>query len=175
MTKIGFFFGILVLLLLANTCSAVGFDLTVVPVDGTTVTPGGTISYSVTVTDDEIPSSDFAENVSFWIDRTYQPNDFTNPNWNYEFLPPTVELESASDSKSSTLTLHIPDTALAGNYTHDVYAGAKNQYDPVEEYGRITFTVVRTDVTAVPEFPTVALPVAAILGLIFVFGRKKEI
>jgi hypothetical protein len=26
----------------------------------------------------------------------------------------------------------------------------------------------------VPEFPTVALPVAAVLGLIFVFGRKKE-
>lgn len=26
----------------------------------------------------------------------------------------------------------------------------------------------------VPEFPTVALPVAGILGLLFVFGRKKE-
>jgi hypothetical protein len=29
-------------------------------------------------------------------------------------------------------------------------------------------------ITAVPEFPTVALPVAAILGLVFIFGRKKE-
>ncbi|MDI9393982.1 MAG: PEF-CTERM sorting domain-containing protein [Euryarchaeota archaeon] len=28
--------------------------------------------------------------------------------------------------------------------------------------------------TQVPEFPTIALPVAAMLGLIFVFGRKKE-
>ena len=26
----------------------------------------------------------------------------------------------------------------------------------------------------IPEFPTVALPVAAILGLVFIFGRKKE-
>jgi hypothetical protein len=26
----------------------------------------------------------------------------------------------------------------------------------------------------VPEFPTVALPVAAILGMVFIFGRKKE-
>ncbi|MHB8101344.1 MAG: PEF-CTERM sorting domain-containing protein [Methanosarcina sp.] len=25
-----------------------------------------------------------------------------------------------------------------------------------------------------PEFPTVALPVAGVLGLLFVFGRKKE-
>lgn len=27
---------------------------------------------------------------------------------------------------------------------------------------------------SVPEFPTVALPVAALIGLVFVFGRKKE-
>jgi len=27
---------------------------------------------------------------------------------------------------------------------------------------------------AIPEFPTVALPVAAILGLVFIFGRKKD-
>ncbi len=27
---------------------------------------------------------------------------------------------------------------------------------------------------SIPEFPTVALPVAAILGLFFIFGRKKE-
>lgn len=26
----------------------------------------------------------------------------------------------------------------------------------------------------IPEFPTVALPIAAILGLVFIFGRKKE-
>jgi hypothetical protein len=30
------------------------------------------------------------------------------------------------------------------------------------------------EVASVPEFPTVALPVAAMLGLLFVFGRKKE-
>ncbi len=29
-------------------------------------------------------------------------------------------------------------------------------------------------VDSIPEFPTVALPVAAILGLVFIFGRKKE-
>ncbi|AKB37754.1 hypothetical protein MSSAC_3164 [Methanosarcina siciliae C2J] len=28
--------------------------------------------------------------------------------------------------------------------------------------------------TQIPEFPTVALPVAAVLGLVFIFGRKKE-
>ena len=28
--------------------------------------------------------------------------------------------------------------------------------------------------TNIPEFPTIALPVAGVLGLLFVFGRKKE-
>lgn len=31
-----------------------------------------------------------------------------------------------------------------------------------------------TSVVNAPEFPTVALPVAAILGLVFIFGRKKD-
>jgi hypothetical protein len=28
---------------------------------------------------------------------------------------------------------------------------------------------------SIPEFPSIALPVAAVLGLVAVFGRKKEI
>lgn len=30
------------------------------------------------------------------------------------------------------------------------------------------------DITEIPEFPTIALPVAAILGLAFIFQRRKE-
>jgi hypothetical protein len=33
---------------------------------------------------------------------------------------------------------------------------------------------VETVGASIPEFPTVAAPVAAVLGLLFVFGRKKE-
>ena len=32
-----------------------------------------------------------------------------------------------------------------------------------------------TFLTDIPEFPTVALPVAAILGLMFIFGRKRDL
>jgi len=51
--------------------------------------------------------------------------------------------------------------------------------DPKETYDVIvdgtTISVRATaEVTTVPEFPTVALPVAAILGLVFIFGRKKD-
>ena len=31
-----------------------------------------------------------------------------------------------------------------------------------------------TFLTDIPEFPTVALPIAAILGLMFIFGRKRD-
>jgi hypothetical protein len=44
---------------------------------------------------------------------------------------------------------------------------ADNMFDP------ITITAVKRS-TVIPEFPTVALPVAAILGLVFIFGRKKD-
>jgi hypothetical protein len=37
----------------------------------------------------------------------------------------------------------------------------------------VKITAVK-NITAIPEFPTVALPVAAILGLVFIFGRKKD-
>jgi len=37
-----------------------------------------------------------------------------------------------------------------------------------------TIDQVKPPTTNVPEFPTVAIPVAAVLGLIFVFGRRKE-
>lgn len=52
-----------------------------------------------------------------------------------------------------------------------VYKVTARVDDVVDE---ILFTSTSTNATSVPEFPTVALPVAAILGLVFIFGRKKE-
>jgi hypothetical protein len=117
-----------------------------------------------------------AEDVQFSINRTYQ-DTWWNPNWNYEFLPSTVRLERGTDSNSSMLTLHVPENAIPGTYSHTVEASALNQLDQImgQTTGRITINVIDTDVTAVPEFPTVALPVVAVLGLLFIIERKKEI
>jgi hypothetical protein len=41
--------------------------------------------------------------------------------------------------------------------------------------GGIYITAVEKPAASIPEFPTVAAPVAAILGLVVIFGRKKEI
>jgi uncharacterized membrane protein len=176
MVKIGFLFCLLGLLLLANTCSASGLTLSVVAENGTIyVEPGQTISYIATVSDGEITSADLAEDVRFSINRTHQ-DSYLNPDWNYAFNPSEVRLENETDSKSSILTLDVPENTIPGTYSHTVQVSALNEYDKmIEGYtGRITVEVVNTDVTNVPEFPSIALPVAAVLGLVFVFGHKKE-
>lgn len=182
MVKIGFIFGLLGLLLLANTCAAAGLTLSVVAVNGTSVEPGESISYIATVSDSEIgnptdPSFDpmLAESVSFSINRTSQTTVWENPNWDYTFDPSTVRLENSTDSKSSTLTLQIPKDATQGTYSHKVEASARNQYDKeMNLTGRITVNVINSDVNNIPEFPSIALPAAAILGLVAIFGRKRE-
>lgn len=53
-------------------------------------------------------------------------------------------------------------------------------YEKVIKFDKWHNSEVTVEVSActppadIPEFPTIALPVAAILGLAFVFGRKKE-
>ncbi|HII80391.1 MAG TPA: PEF-CTERM sorting domain-containing protein [Methanosarcina sp.] len=40
--------------------------------------------------------------------------------------------------------------------------------------GRATVHVINSDVNNIPEFPSIALPAAAVLGLVAIFGRRKE-
>lgn len=53
--------------------------------------------------------------------------------------------------------------------------GTADGYIIIRDIDTQTSQKVQVYVNAnIPEFPTVALPVAAILGLVFIFGRKKE-
>jgi len=45
--------------------------------------------------------------------------------------------------------------------------------DPNNNAYNIYDTTIQSPSANIPEFPTVAAPVAAVLGLLFVFGRKK--
>jgi len=64
-------------------------------------------------------------------------------------------------------TLHIKGTKPGTVTVTTYYSGGSDQ----QVYS--VYSGESVDVS-VPEFPTVALPVAAMLGLVFVFGRKKE-
>lgn len=80
----------------------------------------------------------------------------------------------------NTFTLnvrHKEGTTLKNGYVY-VYANEGDEYLPAVATGT-SGTVAKDAGSAsgtanIPEFPTVALPVAAILGLVFIFGRKKE-
>ncbi|HOW13550.1 PEF-CTERM sorting domain-containing protein [Methanosarcina sp.] len=163
MVKIGFLFGLLSLLLLANTCSA-AVELTVTPVEDENVTAGGTISYLVTVNATEDPG--FPQIERFSIQNP-------QPNWSYIFNPEELTLEKQGDLKTSTLNITVPEYAEVGKTYHVVIADGYNYED-------LSFTIehdesgINPNVQQVPEFPSIALPVAAVLGLVIVFGRKKE-
>jgi hypothetical protein len=67
------------------------------------------------------------------------------------------------------------------NYTHN--KGAANgdyeveyiaNYDLTSPTGMILAVSAKADINAIPEFPTIALPVAAVIGLMFYFHNRKR-
>ena len=55
---------------------------------------------------------------------------------------------------------------------HFQVTSASGQYD--SSTAPVVVDASNTGVTPVPEFPTIALPIAAILGLAFIFQRRRE-
>jgi|SRR5665647_2011072 len=165
MAKIGFLFVCLLsLLFLVNTCAAVDFHVS----PGTKVAhPGETVSYdlSASLTSDDDPAY-YPMTEIFSIDQPIQY-------WTYSFSKNSVELNDLSTTNSSVLQITVPSNATSGTYTHSVNATC---YDSegiqVDVPTQIDVRVVNTDVQ-IPEFPSVALPVAAVLGIVAIFGRRK--
>ena len=125
------------------------------------------------------------------IDINYGGNAFSIINvdylWGY-----TVTPISDTGATLSQLTVTIPDMATHPFYpTSDPYIDTRpitialNASTPVgarfivhigagDETAGIAFDTASRDINSVPEFPTIALPVAAILGLAFIFQRRRE-
>ena len=78
-------------------------------------------------------------------------------------------------SQTVTVTVKVKDTAPIGTYLDNAATinGAEAGTGPTTVHNRLTQIISNTN-TNVPEFPNVALPIAAIMGLMFVFGRRKE-
>ncbi|MHC1755327.1 MAG: PEF-CTERM sorting domain-containing protein [Methanosarcina sp.] len=94
----------------------------------------------------------------------------------FDIKPPSG---SYSGSYASSKTASYQ--AISGDYEYDIKIKTTG-FDKiiVNDTGVSAIITTKTDsgqeefTTNVPEFPTVALPVAAILGLVFIFGRKKD-
>lgn len=85
-------------------------------------------------------------------------------------------LTSTNDYLSNAVVTITLNGAPIGA-TYKVSIGAYYNQNGVSELitsDDVTLAAASKNITAVPEFPTVALPIAALIGLVFIFGRKKE-
>lgn len=169
-SKIGvLFIGLLSFLLLINTCSA-AVELNIS--EGTQyVSPGETVNYTLIVSLEET----IDETVFYPITEEFSI-DPTRDGWIYSFSKDNVILDNISrTTNTSVLQIKVPSDASAGLYSHTVYATGYDSLSaligiPVE----VDFYVINTGVNNIPEFPSVAVPMVAILGIVAFIGRRKE-
>jgi len=151
----------LVLLLLIVAC---GKSLATISVDVTpstqTATAGATVDYTLKVT-----SSDNSPKLvdSVWM-------SVTQPGWTYTFDPDIAgQIISGYGSIETTIHVSLPSTATAGSYSHEVSVMVKSF--EVTETGSKQFETEVT--TSIPEFATVAIPVAIALVAIYLMKREN--
>ncbi|KKG02336.1 hypothetical protein DU86_00690 [Methanosarcina mazei] len=80
------------------------------------------------------------------------------------FSHPSFTPADITDTDIGVITITNTAGIEGASYLITISAGATG----------VEFGAASRHVDSIPEFPTVALPVAAILGLVFIFGRKKE-
>ena len=138
-----------------------GIVMEVIPIDNE-VLPGETATYEV--------------NVSYfmtWPSSEHVVLSIDNPIWGYSFDPGEFDINT-SESKYSTLSIFVPSDAPPGTYNHTVNATATGliipPIPPVIITERVTTTV---ETTVIPEFSTIAIPAAAIFGLLFFIRRRR--
>ncbi len=144
------------------TSAAPGITIDVTPINPQVV-PIGTATYSVTVTS----SSTETEIVNLSI---------VNPRagWTYSFSENDFELTPAGTpgaTKTVELSITVPAGTPNGDYLHDVRGFAVVPgYEGVFDEETFFLNVLTV---AIPEFPTIALPIISALGVVFLMSRRK--
>jgi uncharacterized membrane protein len=167
---------LLVSLVTINIASAhPGFTIDVKPISSTVNTGGGTAIYSVTTTAIAGLSQDEFADLSVTI---VDPNG--NPvNWDTTFSENSLVIGPNSPETTVTMQVQVPPGTSVGDYLLTVNG---NGYlpDPSDPTKPDTTWIVESSnfpltvsVTSIPEFPTIALPVISVLGLVFMVSRRK--
>lgn len=93
------------------------------------------------------------------------PDPKQGDKWGTTFFPQPVGAGYWAIGSSATFT-----SDRNGKLWLGINDGAQSK--AVGDNGGFVATV--TTVTGIPEFPTATLPVAAVIGLMFIFGRRKQ-
>ncbi len=147
-----------------------GIDVTINPLSITTA--GGTIiDYQVTIT-----------NLDDDFDKTITALGMTisQSTWTYTLDSDlTGNTIPAGNGNSITTTLHvtIPPGQTSQIYNQQVTSEAQYELFPgyiASDNDPENFNTEITDITPIPEFPTIALPIISALGLMFMMSRQKK-
>ena len=156
--------------ILPYTATAIpGLIVTAEPISGTAM------DYQINITN----MDDLAKEITF-LNLTISQTD-----WTYNFNPDLIgQTIPAVNGAYITTTLQItaPASTLSNTYGHQITANATYEMWSGSGFGGVygedsqpcNFDVQITGTTPIPEFPTMALPVLSVIGLMLVFGRRKS-
>ena len=152
---------ILVMLCAVTSASADPLSVDVIPVDDT-VMPDEVATYKVNLINGGTVTETLTD-----LHPSNGPSDF-----DYVFSETTGSV-LPGETKQVDLTVTVPAGKPAGTYTFDVNADWNKPLGPFTISGTGNYLDVVLNVT-IPEFPTVALPMLSVIGLLFVFNRRRD-
>lgn len=166
---------LLVSLITINTASANPGFYVDVKTGSSTVNPGGTATYVVTLTAMSTLTEDEFTDLSV-IDSHGDPIS-----WTTRFSENLFLIGPSSTEKTVTLEVNVPPGTPVGDYLLKVKGDGylPDLEDPTKPdmfLGSIEsseFPIIVT-VTEIPEFPTIALPLISALGIVLLVSRRKE-
>lgn len=125
---------------------------------------------------------------------TVEQDGWSGSGWSYPFNPDpiTTPLTTPHNFGSITTTLTVTAPSVTGNYPHKVTAEAVSDFyipdDPSTpddesllipgagidtDYDFFNTEITESTPTPIPEFPTIALPIISVLGLVFLLRKNR--
>ena len=157
-----FIISILIILCTVTSASADPLTVDVISVDNSTL-PGGVATYKVNLINGGTATETLTD-----LYASDGPSDF-----DYVFSENTGYV-LAGETKQVDLTVTVPAGKPAGTYTFDVNADWDTTFGPfltISGTGNYLDVILNVEV---PEFPTIALPVLSVIGLLFIFEKRKR-
>lgn len=147
-----------------------------------------TIDYQVTIINLDNDLIDENGDPLSDVDKTITTLKMTSaqPGWNYEFIPDPTGLvlnDVAGQSRTVTLRVTIPSSPSVGIHAHQVTAEASYEMIPGipdflgfdSDYENFDTEIIESSPnTAIPEFPTITIPVISVLGIMFLMSKRKS-
>jgi len=154
---------IIVFFVLLSVVVAVRADpltVDVIPIDDQ-VQPGGTAMYKVNLSNNGTVKETLTN-----LYASDGPSDFT-----YMFSSVSGDV-LPGQTKQVDLSVTVPTNKPQGQYTFDVNADWQKKLGPTTIKKTANYLDVFLNVQ-IPEFPTIALPIISVIGLLFVMRRPR--